>query len=297
MGLASTHSFFGGADDSCLCDDDKPLIRLKTRIFFDNVWSTDYAGAVNSSLDHSRFSVDDTRIGIEGWLRDDLYYRAEIGFVRSEPTRFSFADNVDMGDVFVELMDTAVGNVRFGHFVEPFSLERQSRKELLPFMERSVATRNFSPGRNLGVMLYNDLPNHENLSWFVGAFRGNKRDDFANSTSNDWTATGRVAWLAHYNECDHQLLHIGFGATARRTGTAVAEEGNGLWTGRVPLGDLSSLIEIQVNPNSEFNVYNIELAWAKGPLTLQAEGYHAETNGQRLYMTGAYAQVSYFLYG
>ena len=52
-----------------------------------------------------------------------------------------------------------------------------------------------------------------------------------------------------------------------------------------------------MNPGSELNVYNLELAWAKGPLTLQAEAYHAETNGQRLYMTGAYAQVSYFLTG
>lgn len=293
----SSHSLVDDFVGGCRCDDCKPLFRLKTRVFLENVWSSDYAGAVPQPLERTRFSADDTRLGFEGWLRGNLFYRAEMGFVRDEVTYPTYIDDVELGDVYLELTDSPVGNVRVGHFIEPLSMERQSRKELLPLMERSVATRNFSPARNLGVMVYDHLPWNENLSWYVGTFMGNKRDDF-HASSSDWAATGRVAWLLHYDECCHRLWHVGFGASARRTGNTPAVDGNGRWRGHVPLGDLRSLIATTLIPDTEFNVYNMEIAWARGPLSAQAEAYYAEANtGNRLYMSGVYAQVSLFLTG
>ena len=284
--------------NDCGYDTCKPRFRLKTRVFLENVWSSDYAGAVPQTLERTRFGANDTRLGFEGWLRDNVFYRAEMGFVRDDQGGFTFVDDVELGDLYLELAETAIGNVRVGHFIEPFSLERQSRKELIPFMERSVATRNFAPGRNLGFMVYDHMPSNENLSWYLGAFMGNQRDDFSVSTSDDWAATGRVAWLPFYNECCHNLLHVGLGATARRTGNSRAVDGNGRWMGNVPLGDLRSLINTTLAPDTEFNVYNLELAWAKGPLPAQAEAYYTETNSlNRIYMSGLYAQVSLFVTG
>ncbi len=280
-------------------DECKPMFRLKSRVFLENVWSSDYSGAVPQTLEPSRFSVDDTRLGFEGWLRDNVFYRAEMGFIRSELGFGRFRDDVELGDVFFDVATgLPVGNVRFGHFIEPLSMERQMRKELLPLMERSVPTRDFAPARNFGLMFYDHLPNNENLSWYVGTFMGNKRDDFRNPSNADWSATGRVAWLPYYDACCHRLLHVGFGASARRTGDTPAVDGNGRWQGYVPLGDLRSLIGTTLLPNTEFNVYNLELAWARGPLSMQAEAYYAETNNESpIHMAGAYAQASLFLTG
>ncbi len=292
------HSHETAAAGDCYCEDCKPLMRLKSRLFLENIWSSDYRGAVPSSLEPSRFSVDDSRIGVEGWLRDDVWYRAEMGFVRFQPG-LTARDDVDLGDFFIERNDVPIfGNVRSGHFLEPFSLERQSRKEVIPLMERSSATTNFAPGRNLGVMAFDHLPNNENVTWFLGGFAGNRWDDLSNSADDDLAVTGRLAWLPFYDDCCNSLLHIGLGATARRTGDDAGVDGNGRWLGRVPLGLLRSLIGTQLEPNIEFNVYNLELAMARGPLTLQAEAYHTETNTLTpIYMSGAYAQAAWILTG
>lgn len=207
---------------------------------------------------------------------------------------------------FVTLADT---NLRAGNFVEPFSLERNTRKENLSFMERSGATQNFASERAVGVMLYGDLPNYEQLSWYIGGFFGNNRPttlgqrNVRGTNLDTVNVTGRVAWNPYYDMSDEgfSLLHLGGGASYRRTDDLPGGLGNGDWEGKIPLGGQDALHSIQLSANSEMLIWNAEFAAAYGPFSLQGEYYQAQsdldnTDGE-LSISGFYVQGSWFVTG
>ena len=72
-------------------------------------------------------------------------------------------------DVFWGRQDVPlVGNVRVGHFFEPFSLERLTWNRNDTFLEYSVADA-FAPGRNTGLMIF-DCSHDERWSYALGPF-------------------------------------------------------------------------------------------------------------------------------
>jgi phosphate-selective porin OprO/OprP len=308
--LASLEAANGcGAEDSgCQVVDiqSKPNHQVIGRMFFDQLWMDNLRGAVFQPQENMT-GFRDLRLGVQGNIWENLAYKAEFEFEGSE---------VDFKDVYAELQRLPwVGNFRIGHFREPMGLEHLTDARFLTFLERSAATKDFAPDRNLGIMAYNYFgSDNPNWSWYASLTRGNHEgdnldtlvpfqgppDEDVDEDTNDWSFTARIAGTPYYDEATpgRCLLHLGVGYSARRTGQNPGTLGNGLWLGDLEMDDRISLLKIQLNPREEFNVYNFEAAWVRGAFSLQGEYYYAETGGAAgIYANGAYLQASYFLTG
>ncbi len=287
-----------------VCVQDGPNHHIIGRMFFDQLWMDDLRGAVPQALENMT-GFRDLRLGVQGNIWENLAYKVEFEFE---------GDEVDYKDVYGELQNLPlIGNFRIGHFKEPMGLEHLTDSRFRTFMEAAAATRDFAPDRNIGIMLYDCFWDNCNWSYYASLTRGNHEGDNLNTVvpyqgppdedvdedTNDWSFTARIAGTPYYDEHNGRcLLHLGFGYSARRTGQNPGTLGNGLWLSDLELDDRTSLIKIQLNPGEEFNVYNFEAAWMRGPFSLQGEYYYAETGGSLgIYTNGAYIQASYFLTG
>jgi phosphate-selective porin OprO/OprP len=282
----------------------KPNHRIIGRMLFDQLWMDDLTGAVPQALENMT-GFRDLRLGVMGNIYENIAYKVEFEFEGEE---------VDFKDAYAEVQQLPwVGNFRFGHFKEPMGLEHMTDGRYTTFMERSSVTRSLGTDRNVGIMLYDAFDDCNKWSWYASLTRGNHEGDNLNTVipqpnpdedvdedTNDWSFTGRIAGTPYFDAATpgRCLLHVGGGYSARRTGQNPGTLGNGDWLGLLGLDDRTSLLGIQLNPREEFNVFNFEAAWVRGPFSLQGEYYYAETGGARgIYANGAYVQASYFLTG
>ncbi len=275
----------------------KPSHKLRGRMYFDQLWMDDLEGPggfVDEQNNQTGF--DTVRLGITGNIYENIKYTAEFEFEGEE---------VDYKDASATLTDLAwVGNFQLGHFKEVAGLEQMTSSRFVTFMERSVPTNNFTPGRNLGIMLFNHFNTNQRWSWWAGLFRGQSADDDADvdSDSNDWAGTFRVAGLPYYDEHNGRcLLHLGAWASTRRTGEFGGKGGSGDWEGFLGLDSRDGPINVDLGDNIEFNIYAYEVAYMRGAFFIQNETFFADvpstasSNGFDVY--GTYVTVGYFLTG
>ncbi len=282
----------------------KPNHQIIGRMFFDQLWMDDLTGAILQPL-QNQTGFRDLRLGVQGNIWENLAYKVEFEFE---------GDEVDFKDVYAELQNLCyLGNFRIGHFKEPMGLEELTDGRFTTFMERSTPIRDFAPDRNIGIMLYNDVLDNPNNSWYVSFTRGGSNLDNANTVipglppdedvdhdTSDWAITGRLVALPYYDEATpgRCLVHLGVSGSHRRTGEFPGNDGNGHWTGLLELDDRQSLLNIQLNPREEFSVVGAEAAWVRGPLSIQGEYIYAATgDATGVNAWGAYGQLSYFITG
>jgi len=197
-----------------------------------------------------------------------------------------------------------LGYIKIGHMKEPFSIEELISGTDLTFVERSLATVAFAPGRNLGILFHNAVLG-DRMTWAVGGFWntgslgvGEARDRIADP--NGYNLSARITGLLWYEDGGRRLLHLGLayshqsrdkdstnGGVAYRTWPESRLTNNTL----VDTGDLIT---------NRAELIDAELAWVHGPLSLQSEYFHAftgATEGGSLRFWGLYVQTSYFLTG
>ena len=248
-------------------------------------------------------SMYDARGGIEeiGDFDDGTEIRrARFYYSGTFHKRFEFKTQIELSqphieakDVYIGLLDLPIGNLRLGHFKEPFGLNELTSSKYLTFMERSQTTDTFALGRNTGIMLH-DHALGERMTWAVGFFRAT--DEFFNGEISDGLhLTGRVTALPWYEEDGRKLLHVGVA-----------------WSHRDPGGDH---IDLDARPGSHLapkhaaiddieadsvDLLGLEAALVHGPFSLQGEYIHAFINrkiGGELQFNSFYIQASYFLTG
>ncbi len=144
------------------------------------------------------------RFYISGTIYDNLAFKAQYDFAGGD---------ADFKDVYVGLKHVpVVGNVRVGHFKEPFGLEEITSSKYITFMERSL-TSAFVPSRNTGLMLYNHALD-ERLTWAAGVFRDT--DNYGdNAEDGKYSVTTRITGLPWYEDDGKHLLHVGLAASHR----------------------------------------------------------------------------------
>lgn len=223
-----------------------------------------------------------------------------IGFDFALPGRPSFLDN------WIAVKDLPVlGNVRAGHFFEPFSLERYTLIRYTTFMERSLADV-FAPARNLGLMAHNTIGEEELGTWAIGAFASNSNDfgdEFVDVGGT--AATTRATWLPYYDldTGGRSFVHLGAAYSYRLPNNhelrvqSFPEARAGTPS---PTSGIPPFVDTGTIAATSDKRLGWEFALVNGPLYFQSEYmcmWVDQIGGQPLFFQGAYAYVTYFLTG
>ena len=275
---------------------EKPNHKFRGRVYFDQIWMEDMQGPVLQSQDNFT-GFDTARIGVTGNLYENIKYCLEVEFESGE---------TDYKDIYGQVGNLPwLGHCQIGHYKEPFGIEELVSSRFDTFMEQSAPTVAFAPTRNMGVMFFDAVDAAENLSWYVGLFRGGSHDNRQgrgtddDGDSNDWSVTGRAVWLPYYDEATpgRCLLHCGLGCSFRRVGIDDDEGGNGgKLAGFLELNDRDGPINTYLPAFTEFEMLGTELAWMRGPLHVMNEFFFVDANTGAT-PWGTYVEIGYFLTG
>jgi phosphate-selective porin OprO/OprP len=206
------------------------------------------------------------------------------------------------------------GELRMGHFKEPFSGEEISSEIANVFVERSLASV-FNPSRNAGVQWSDQFLGTESqprLAYSVGVFKTTDNWPSSNDSDEDqgYALTARLTGLPWLKDEGRKLLHLGVAYSHRNPDGAVLA-----WNAR-PESRLAlfryansdpvaptpppALYRLRDARADDVDLYNLEAAFKHGPLLLQGEYTLADvdtTFGGRRHFNGYYAQASYVLTG
>ena len=109
-----------------------------------------------------------------------------------------------------------VGNLRLGHFKEPFSLDELTSSRYITFMERGLPNA-FVPGRNGGAMIHDTLFD-KRVTWAAGVFRDTAgADGGLGRADGQYSFTTRLTGLPYYEDKGKRLVHLGTSYSIRHT--------------------------------------------------------------------------------
>ncbi len=202
-------------------------------------------------------------------------------------------------DLYAEIGKVpVVGNVRIGHFKEPFLLEAHSSSKTVVFMERALTTM-FSSGRNLGVMVHNVIPNTK-LSWEVASFRTGFFDVFGTTKFTGYNVMGRLSGIVVQNESGSKFIHLGAGLKQSKLDLSSFKISSRPES-HLALKYISSGILEDVKGTTEAQA---EIVLQSGRLSVQGEMVHTfaylegdHRSSSAYYFPAFYGQVSYMLTG
>jgi phosphate-selective porin OprO/OprP len=274
----------------------KPTFQMRGRIETDAIVAAQSAEsqAIIGDLQNG-YGLRRMRLGAQGTIGDDVHWVSEVELAGGTPR---------MRDVFVGLkMFPVIRELRAGNLLEPFSLEAYTSSNFITFMERSPLNE-LDPTYNWGVAGY-WWPDNERMTAVLGLFRDGTNSGGQSMGDDDaWALTGRVTALPIYdpNEDNFRLLHVGIALSQRSPRNGIVEYSP---------GPASNLLTVSENPASPFlptiiipsdsqQLYNLQLAWVNGPLSIQSEWIATtvqQINAGRVFLHGFYVDASYFLTG
>ncbi len=222
------------------------------------------------------------RLYLSGTIYGSVMFKGQYDFAGGD---------ADLKDAYLGLKHLPiVGNVKVGHFKEFWSLEEQTSSKYLTFMERSLVNEALSPGRSIGIGVY-DHELDDTVTWGIGFF--NETDGYGHGLIGK-QISGRVT-LTPYRE-GKDLVHVGVAynrldpprgeARFRARPEDHQAEHPVIDTGRFDLDDADML--------------GLEGAAVFGPFSAQAEyvsfsGNSVSAGDPRV--SGFYVQGSWFLTG
>lgn len=178
-------------------------------------------------------------------------------------------------------------DLRFGQFREPFGLEAMSSVSHIPFIERSIATNTFTPGRGRGAQWSGRWPS---AILQAGWFRAAEGEPFPDDLGEETAATVRAAWLGD----GPGLLQAGGSLSLRDAGTGTlrlsARPGTRLLPPIVDTSDLDA---------DNLTTAGVEALWSRDGWTLVAEAFGAwvNTGAGQGFLSGGHVWASCFLDG
>ena len=240
---------------------------------------SDYAIWNNGNETFSGTEFRRVRFFNSGKVYGNVKYKLQLDFA---------GGGVSFKDVYMEVAMPYAGNVKVGHFKEPFRLEALTSSKYITFMERALPIA-FSPERNVGIMLHESFMD-DKLSIQAGLFReassGNDKmiDDVRNITT-------RITFLPINN--DNNLLHLGAAFSSRSssddTYSVSSRAENHLGT---------KLLDMDLDNVTGMNLMGAEMAFVMGSFSVQGEYVVNSVEAMEDYsFSGYYGQVSYFLTG
>lgn len=218
----------------------------------------------------------------------DFDLKAEVDFAPDDPS---------LTDVYLGWRGPRyIGTVRFGHQKQPFSLEEQTSRRYLVFMERSLASALDPSVRDLGLSVRNTAFD-ERLQWAIGGFRDTKSTGYEFGELPSWSVSTRVSGLPVWRNDGSHLLHLGLSYQhdfRERGSFSIARSPE------------SSLADDLLDTGPILGVGGIdriagEFAWLRGPFEVQGEAsyeyLHRDAGAGNLSFGGAYLLASWFATG
>ncbi len=227
------------------------------------------------------------RVYISGTLYENIKFKFQ----------YDFADgDVDFKDVYMEIAKLpGIGNLRIGHFKEPFSLEELTSSNDATFMERALPNI-FAPSRNTGIMAHNAFlgeKKHERMTAALGIFR--TTDDYGNDADDGgYSVTARVTGLPWYEEDGRKLVHLGAAYTHRNP------DGDVRLRQRPESHGAARFVDTGAVDTDAIDSFVLEGALVLGAFSLQGEYFFNDFDTEFLGdhdFDGYYVQASYFLTG
>ena len=241
------------------------------------------------------------RFAVNGKAAEFTNYQVEVDFATAGRPSFF--------DIYVEQEKLPFfGEVRAGHFLQPFSVDAMSGFRNLPFLERSLPFLAFVPFRRTGLMASNgtedDLTHWAYSVFRTGGFNNAPLGDSRFGTDfgdvGGYSFSTRVTHLLYYDEevGDRCLWHIGASYDYSQLGandaigsgtTGNAGSPRPFYQARTspefgPLGlsDLNSSFGSAVNGTplfvdtgryeaNHFNLFGLETVYQNGPVSVQSE--------------------------
>lgn len=127
-------------------------------------------GALDSrfSDDNDRLLIRRARVSATGMFADHFDFRVEIDAAGSLSNATGL--RAQLTDAYVNWTKHPAARVRVGQFKSPYGFEQLVSDPVLITPERSLANDRITQGRQLGLMLWGDLPHRVNYS--LGLFNG-----------------------------------------------------------------------------------------------------------------------------
>jgi len=257
-------------------------------------------------IDGTLARADDKMEGFYGELDNSLDLRRLQVFAQGTVDHhlryslsFNFGADAGFGDIFVEgrehglnVFGYRVGQFRLGSFQEPFSFERVMSSYYTGFLERSLPIWTFTPGNNIGYMVY-DTTKNKRLTWAVGFFSWGQTNE-ANASNSVLSVTTRLTWLPVYRDGGRKLLHLGGSFSTRDP------NGDVQYRSRPEARFVNFLVDTGNIPASRIHLYGLELVGVRGPISFQSELIVSQVQGTEfgdVTFWGSYVQVGWFLTG
>lgn len=226
------------------------------------------------------------RLYAAGSLYDRLEWKAQWDFAEGD---------AHFKDVYTGLKKLpGIGNLRIGHFKEPFGLTSQTSSKYMTFIERGLPINAFSKIRNTGFMLHRKLLD-KRLYIAGGIFRNS--DNFGNSKGKEsaYNYTVRVAGVPVYQENGKYVLHLGGAYSLQKSNNDEFR-----FHAKPEVHQAPNFLDTDTFEAKRSNLTQVEIALVLDSFSLQAEYVIASVlrdTPANLEFSGWYALASYFLTG
>lgn len=264
--------------------DKRVSLKIGGRIQADWMWINEDQSVKDAIGDQTSGSeLRRTRLYMSGDLYGNLSFKSQFDFAGGETA---------LKDVFVALKSIPVfGNVKVGHYKEPFSLEELTSSNYMTFVERSVANV-FSYSRNVGLTVYNSQLD-QRLTWAAGVFRDT--DNGGTSLGNGVGGTLRLTGVPVQDKQKDRLVHMGVSYSLRRPSDGVLR-----WRQRPELHLTDRYVDTRSFAADRVQNLVLEGAVVSGPFSVQSEYTHSAARSRIAgdpVFGGFYVYASVFLTG
>jgi len=225
------------------------------------------------------------RLYISGDIYDSVEFKAQYDFAGGD---------ADFKDVYLALNDIpTVGQLKIGHFKEPFSLEELTSSKYITFMERALPNV-FSPSRNTGVQLMNNFFDGR-MTAAAGFFYDADGYGEAGDEDRGWNFTTRLTGLPYYAEEGRKLVHLGVSYSHQNPDEDIR------YRQRPEAHSAPRYIDTGSFRADAVDLWAFEAALVYGPFSLQSEYFYTDVDTDWLCgdqdFDGWYVYGSYFLTG
>lgn len=194
----------------------------------------------------SEFLMRRVRFAATGYFQKNFRYMLYARFDRGK---------AELNEAFLESRHLKFAKIRIGQFKVPFSLYNLTSSSQLSFISRPMVVENFSPGYDIGGMLFGEVLDGR-IDYAFGVFNGQAQNEAEKNSNKDFV--GRVVLIPFKNSEKSfvKKIHLGTSYTTGKHSNPfenkISETGTGATFFKVSDSTIRTM---------ETSKYGIDLEW------------------------------------